>query len=201
MKFLALVGLLFAVGCRGASTVDPRPMPDDGVLAGELVAMGKAEQDLRFEVIGRGGEPDLAQAQELEAIDQENTRRLIEIVESYGWPTKSRVGAKAAGAAWLILQHSPDYAFQVRMLPEVERLMQAGEVRGQEYALLYDRVQMQAGKPQRYGSQFVTRDGVMHMYAVEDPLHLDQRRASVGLGSIADYRKRLEEMYRVRTEL
>jgi hypothetical protein len=174
----------------------PRAAGTDEALASELIALGQAEQALRRKLSDSRGAPDLATLHELSALDERNTQRLIAIVDARGWPTRSLVGVPASGAAWLILQHSPDQEFQQRMLPELERLMRAGEVRGAEYALLYDRVQMHAGRPQRYGSQFVTRDGVMAMHECEEPARLDERRASVGLGPIADYVRKLEDTYR-----
>jgi hypothetical protein len=194
MKILLLLLVLpFFAGCKSSA-------PDDSAIAAELVQMGKAEQALRFEVLGQKEQPDPAKYEQLAALDERNTKRLIAIVDRVGWPTQSRFGPAAAGAAWLILQHSPDYAFQARMLPELERLMRAGQVEGQEYALLYDRVEMHAQRPQRYGSQFVISNGVMRMYQAEDPEHLDERRASVGLPPLAEYQKALAEMYGTKVE-
>src|SRR5687767_455451 len=39
-------------------------------------------------------------------IDRRNMKRLEEIIQEHGWPGKSLVGEKAAGAAFLILQHA-----------------------------------------------------------------------------------------------
>lgn len=55
--------------------------------------------------------------------------------------------------------------------------------------LLEDRVLIGKGKKQVYGSQ-VTREketGEVHFCAIEDVDHVDQRRASMGLGPLAEY--------------
>lgn len=202
---LLLLNPLVGTACRApsapANAAQPNPSAAESALAAELVAMGDSEQALRQEIIEQRNQPDMAKLDALSALDELNTKRLIEIVDAYGWPTSARFGKSAASAAWLVLQHSPRLELQQRMLPEIERLMRAGEVRGQEYALLYDRVQMRSGKPQRYGSQFVTREGVNRMYTVEDRERLDALRAEVGLGSIEAYRQQLEQTYGVPAKL
>jgi hypothetical protein len=56
-------------------------------------------------------------------------------------------------------------------------------------ALSVDRDLTYDGKPQRYGSQFQTgADGKSAKYQVEDEVPLDERRAQVGLGPIAEYK-------------
>jgi hypothetical protein len=40
-----------------------------------------------------------------------------------------------------------------KVLRSMEGLVPQGEVEGKDYALLYDRVAMMTGRPQRYGSQ------------------------------------------------
>jgi hypothetical protein len=197
LAVFALTQGLGGLSCRAAS--DPVPAADRGAehaaLARELVERGAREQELRRQLIDQGAAADMAVVHELETCDLANTERLVAIVDAHGWPTRAHFGDAAAQAAWLILQHSPDHAFQVRMLPELERRMRAGDVRGGEYALLYDRVQMRAGRPQRYGSQFRFEDGKLVMHECEDPSGLDARRAELGLEPIDAYRKRLEERH------
>lgn len=45
-------------------------------------------------------------SEKLERTDKDNTSRLGQIVERYGWPTSSLVGKDGAQSAWLLVQHA-----------------------------------------------------------------------------------------------
>ena len=60
-----------------------------------------------------------------------------------------------------------------------------GEASKQNLALLEDRLLIRQGKPQRYGSQVETQNGV-GLKPTEDEANLDTRRASMGLGPICE---------------
>lgn len=123
-------------------------------------------------------------------IDTRNQARMEAIIAEHGWPGKTLVGADGASAAWMLVQHfSP--AFQEKCLPLLERAVAAGEATGKNYAYLLDRVRMHQGKPQVYGTQFKTINGVTAAHPIEDADHLDERRRAVGLGSWADYEKQI----------
>ncbi len=126
---------------------------------------------------------------ELGAVDAENTAWLKMVVPADGWFRNSRDGQNVTSGAWLIVQHSPDRQFQKSVLAKMAPLAVQGEVSGGVYALLYDRVQMFEGKPQRYGSQGKCVDGVLVLHTLEDADRVDALRAQVGLGPLAEYEK------------
>jgi hypothetical protein len=72
-------------------------------------------------------------------------------------------------------------------------------VSGNYYALLVDRVRVGDGKPQIYGTQArPLEDWKGHdpvLFPIEDAVHVDRRRAEVGLMPLNDYLKGLREMY------
>jgi hypothetical protein len=122
-------------------------------------------------------------------LDAENTRWLKETVSQGGWFTVSKYGADADFAAWLLVQHADlDVPFQTEMLGILEPLVPARETSQSNYAYLYDRVAVNSGRPQRYGTQGrCTAAGVWEPREVEQPETLDERRAAVGLPPEADY--------------
>lgn len=128
--------------------------------------------------------------------DSARTRRLKAIIDEHGWPGPDKVDNDGVSAAFLLLQHSPDSAFQERLLPVLEREAQAGRMRPADVALLTDRVLVRSGKPQRYGSQFKMQVGKMIAEPIEDLDGLDARRAAVGLPPMAEYVKVLGEVYK-----
>jgi hypothetical protein len=58
-------------------------------------------------------------------------------------------------------------------------------------AWLLDRVRVNAGQPQLYGTQFTVTDGHFGPCPIEDPHRLDERRAAAGLEPFADYEARM----------
>jgi hypothetical protein len=122
-------------------------------------------------------------------VDEANTRWLKAQISQNGWFTVSKYGADADRAAWLLVQHADrDLDFQTDMLSILEPLVPVDETARTNYAYLYDRVAVNRGRPQRYGTQGrCTAAGVWEPREVEQPEKLDERRAAVGLGPVAEY--------------
>jgi len=156
-------------------------------LADELLKMAEADQAMRTKAITGGAVWD-------RSVDEQNQARLRAIVDEYGWPTISKVGEAASHAAWLLVQHAPDVKFMERCLEQMESLSPA-EVKPANIAYLKDRVLMMNGEPQMYGTQFQGTGEDMHVYPIDDSEHVDERRASVGLGTFAEYEARLRKLY------
>ena len=125
------------------------------------------------------------------ALDADNTEWLKAHLPEDGWFRISRDGAEVSSNAWMIVQHSPDDAWRKDILDRMTPLLKKNEVSGQSYALLYDRVQMFDGKPQRYGSQGTCKDGVLVLHELENPENVDALRAQIGLSPLEDYVKLL----------
>ncbi len=129
-----------------------------------------------------------------ESVDHRNTARLKAIVAAIGWPTISKVGAKTSESAWLLVQHAAaDPAFMKHCL-ELMKAAQEGDVAPANIAYLEDRLLIMEGKPQ-YGTQFRTINGVTEPFPIEDPGHVDERRARVGLGTYAENQARIKARY------
>jgi len=156
----------------------------------EFECRGIKEQWARFTHIANPDQPFPTQ------LDLENTARLKEVVAQQGWPRKSTWGEGPAQAAWMILQHSPDTEFQAEMLPMLAGLLPEKECSASGYALLYDRVQLRHGRPQRFGSQVRKVDGRWEpVPPLQEPERLDALRSEMGLPPMADYLKQIEKMY------
>lgn len=107
------------------------------------------------------------------------------------WPGIRLVGEDGAHAAWLIAQLG-DHGLQVRALEHLEIAVDAGDAPAAHYACLLDRLRMASGLPQVYGSQVVVDDdGDLTPWPIEDPTHVDERRARVGLGPLLDHTEML----------
>ena len=122
-------------------------------------------------------------------LDDDNTAWLKRHLPADGWFRISRDGVQATQAAFLIVQHSGDQAWMKQVLARMEPLAKRGEVRGGDYALLYDRTALAEGRPQRYGSQVGCVAGRVDFSPIEDPAGVEARRKAVGLDTLAEYRR------------
>jgi hypothetical protein len=188
------------VTSRQSATAAAAPAASDTALRAELLAMEREDQEGRADIAAAVARKDTLFMHRMMAGDSLRTARLQAIVAARGWPTPALVGRDGVFAAWLVLQHSPDYAWQERLLPTLERAAAAGDVARSDLALLTDRVLRHAGKPQRYGSQFSMVGDRLVADPIEDEANVDARRAAIGLPSMAEYARVLGEVYKVPVE-
>lgn len=119
--------------------------------------------------------------------DAELMEALLAMVPPEGWFLTSVYGEQAAGAAFLIVQHSGPEHWR-RFIPVLEPLVATGEVDGQTFGMMYDRLALSEGRPQRYGTQMTCRDGRWVVSDLEAPEAVDERRRAMGFpGSLAEY--------------
>jgi hypothetical protein len=119
---------------------------------------------------------------------QENEQQLITLLDQYGWPTASQVTEVAAAGAALIINHA-SHELRAKYFPMLEQAFNQGEAQPLRYAKMKDRLLVEEGKKQLYGTQlqFVDRERVPR--PIQDPEYVDQRRAEIGLGPLHTYLK------------
>ncbi len=165
----------------------------DRVLAAELARMADPDQRFRSRLQGDGSEfirrIDLESRMQTQRSDVSNTDRLREIISEHGWPGRSLVGEEGAHHAWLIAQHADrQLDFQREALELLTDAVRRGEAAQRDLAYLTDRVRMNEGREQVYGTQIAeVKDGNGVPWPVEDPTNLDARRAAVGLPPFEEY--------------
>ncbi len=122
-------------------------------------------------------------------IDDSNTLLLKRVLATHGWPTIGRFDHCADNNAWAIAQHADhDRAFQREVLGILEPLVATGDTAPAHHAYLFDRVAVAEARPQRYGTQGrCGGPGCWEPKPIEDRDSVDELRAAVGLGPIADY--------------
>jgi hypothetical protein len=130
-------------------------------------------------------------------MDADNAARLKAIVAQYGWPTIALVGAEASEAACTILARGTDHAWQTQLAPELQQLVAADKIFGSGVAPIVDRLLVSSGGAQRFGTQFVTRNGAVTILPVQDRQHLDQLRAQYLLPPVSIFRRSLESVYQM----
>jgi hypothetical protein len=123
--------------------------------------------------------------------DSINLGKVTEILDKYGWVGVDKVGGQANQTLFLVIQHS-DLKTQQKYLPMMREAVKNNNASSSSLALLEDRVALGEGKKQIYGSQigYDNETNTEYVLPLEDPDNVDKRRATVGLGPLADYVKR-----------
>jgi hypothetical protein len=165
----------------------------------ELLTLVEQDQKLRNEMIKSGVDhPDKAIMARLDALDSQNTARMRSIIKKFGWPSADLVGWDGTEAAFTLVQHAA-HSLQKELFSLLTTKFKAGIIRGPNYALFVDRVLVDDGKPQVYGSKAKPfeqwKNGEPVLYPIADEANVDKRRAEVGLSSLAEYRQFLKRMY------
>ena len=165
-------------------------------------------EDLRvrseLEAAGELGGPYVPR---MEAVHVRNAARLRELIAEHGWPGEDIAGEDGAKAAWFIVQHAiGEPGFQRQALVLLQSSAAEGRVPLWHSAFLEDRIAMHEGRPQRFGTQWIDDpyDGRARPWRLDDSEHVNELRASVGLGPLhripepgpplaEDQRRELEE--------
>ena len=159
----------------------------DEALREELVAMRAEDLRVREELL-QSGELGHGYASQMEAVHRKNASRLQQIIAEHGWPDCDLVGADGTLAAWFVAQHAiGEPAFQRQALMLVQEKVRQGRVPAAQEASLGDRIAMNEDRLQRYGTQSLPcADGQYRRWKTEDPEHLNERRASIGMPPVGD---------------
>lgn len=152
----------------------------------ELLAMKERDQDLRSRI--EKIDPKEFDGQFLKA-DIEHVERLKEIIKEFGWPAISLVGEDGSNAVWLLVQHADhDLEFQKECLELIKDAESRGEAKKNHIAFLTDRVRVNSGQPQVFGTQFFKdENGKYAPRPIENESTLDERRMTYGLDPFEDY--------------
>lgn len=127
-------------------------------------------------------------AREILHNDSVNERQVLPILDQYGL-----VFGEENEVIWLIVQHG-SLEMQKHYLPKFIEAAKQGRLIRECVAVMQDRVACREGRPQVYGSQGNCDErGVFVPAEIEDPEHVDQRRAEMGMGPLADYIKAMSE--------
>ncbi len=171
----------------GQNVVDERYR----ALTDELVAMSAVDIRATLEAVNQD---DHAAQLAWRRVTVEHGDRLAEIIAEHGWPTARLVGPAAAVGAWKLAQHADrQLDVQRRALALLSDAVAAGEASPRELALLRDRVLVNEGQEQIYGTQIAgVRDGTPVPWPCVDPERLDERRAEVSLEPFAVHVTRSE---------
>jgi len=125
-------------------------------------------------------------------------KRLKQIFDQHGFVGFDLAGEEGSQNFWLMVQHSDhDPGFQNEVLKKMKVEVENKNVKPSNYGLLVDRVRLNTGKKQVYGTQvtYNMETGQAYPKSLEDSLHVNERRKSVGLEPIEDYLNIMTQMH------
>jgi hypothetical protein len=120
-------------------------------------------------------------------VDNSNLNRVEAIIQEYGYPGMSMVGAPTNEAVFYIIQHSPKIE---QYLPLIKKAAEEFELSFSLYAMMLDRSLVQKDQEQLYGTQAVgieipnpktgKRELTMIIWPIKDAANVNKRRADAG---------------------
>jgi hypothetical protein len=154
----------------------------DETLRRQLLDLRERDRSKRRELVERG-ELFEGYHPEMQAVHEENARRLASMLDRRGWPSPDEVGEDGAGAAALVAQHAIGLpSFQRRCRDLLVRAVEAGRARPADLAMLVDRIRYDERRPQVHGCLLDwDAEGRLSPWTIEDPGSVDERRRRVGL--------------------
>ncbi len=130
------------------------------------------------------------------AATRRNFTQVKNILDVHGFPGYDLVGKTSSQNFWMLVQHSDfDVPFQKRALELMKKEVDKGNASGQYYGYLIDRISINEGKPQVYGTQVNMSPNGTTIKPTIDTLNLDARRLAIGMTTIKAYLQQCDEAY------
>lgn len=153
-----------------------------------LDSMGNRAERNRFlrdsfqTAFGEGSRPLDSLTRRVRIGDARDLKRIKAMLGTYGWPGATRVGEHANSFLLGVIARADPHT-QAICLPRLRAAMERGDATPAEFARLKDRVLVNAGKRQLYGTRYYQdpATGKSLFYPIEQPMDVDKRRASAGL--------------------
>ncbi len=189
IKYSLLLCILIALACKG----EVQKQEDVVVFNEELVTtLSKmAEVDQYYAGIPQGeheGDWD-TWIKIRDSINRKHQKILQDIIEMYGYPGFDRVGESGESDFWVMVQHSDfDPEWQTSVLLLLKQEVDKNNATPAHYGLLTDRVLVNSGEPQLYGTQRHFNElGQAYIKELQDRKNVNKRRALLGMETLEEY--------------
>ncbi len=160
----------------------------------KVLKMASMDQKARKQFVNDSQNKKLAKR--IYNCDTKNIIKAKEIIKKYGWPTFDLVGKRASDAFWLLVQHSDrDIKFQKRCLALLREVVENKQAHSKNLAFLTDRILSAESKKQKFGTQFIFKNGRAVVKPVQDRKNLNKRRIKYGLNTIEERTKEINKEY------
>lgn len=124
-------------------------------------------------------------------VDRSNLIFVVSALETCLAAEDTDLPQKVYNTIWLVVQHSPYDQYMEQYIERFRQWAGRGDLSKSQVALMEDRILMNKGEPQIYGSQIVSQNGGPNeLYDLRDPEYVDYRRAQMGMGPLQEYARR-----------
>ncbi len=135
----------------------------------------------------------------------ENQYRTKKLYSKYGYLGYNEVGKENSSKFWITIQHADnDLNFQKEILKSLKKQIKKGNASKSNYAILEDRIAINSGQKQRFGTQVtynklgqaIPRNGLI------DSANIEKLRAEYELPTFKEYYNEMTSMhFEMNTEL
>ncbi|MFY9821272.1 MAG: DUF6624 domain-containing protein [Thermoanaerobaculia bacterium] len=159
----------------------PKALPEERLkeIRSEVAQRLKADQEVRNDPARRG---------ELAGVDAQNTRYLIELAQDVGWLDAKRFGLQTSANAAILAQHSLNLPLVLAILPLLERDFKVPGPEAEIFTVVYDGLQIDLGRKQRFGTQLAEdSNGEPMVLPLENIAKVEGYRKALGLPPLSEY--------------
>jgi hypothetical protein len=159
----------------------PKLLPEERVkqIQAELAQRLQTDQAVRN---------DPARRSELKTVDADNTRYLVELVKDIGWIDGKRFGLQTSANAAILAQHSLNLPLVLAILPLLERDFKVPGPEAEIFTVVYDGLQIDLGRRQRFGTQLdEDSKGEPMVLPLENIAKVEDYRKALGLPPLSEY--------------
>ncbi len=139
--------------------------------------------------------------------DLKNIEEIRQIISEYGYPGKKLVGEPTNKAAWYVIQHSE---YIEEYFPSIEKAGKENDLPLRLVAMMEDRLLMQKGLEQKYGTQAKGQkinnpetgeeEWSYFIWPIKNPENVNELRKTVGFNNtIEEYSKNMNIDYKIYT--
>ncbi|TXD81498.1 hypothetical protein ESY86_17780 [Subsaximicrobium wynnwilliamsii] len=124
-------------------------------------------------------------------------KRVKQIFDEHGFAGFDLVGEEGSSDFWLIVQHSDhNPEFQLEVLEKMKIEVDEGNADSRIYGLLVDRVKLNTGEAQIYGTQVAYNMQICQAYPrkLADSINVNKRRKEIGLEPLEVYLNDMTKM-------
>lgn len=120
-----------------------------------------------------------------------NEKKVIQILDSLGWPSKKIIGEQGNLTICNVLQHS-SLEVREKYLPLMRKAFMDEELSARFLVRAEDRIATDKNELQIYGGQikYYPETKSFNFWPIKDPENLEKRRAKMGMESISEFLKR-----------
>lgn len=135
-----------------------------------------------------------------DSVFRTNQKNIAAYFSRYGYLGYREVGKESSNHFWLLVQHCDhDPAFQRKVLRAMKKQVQRKNANPDNYAYLFDRVRVNAGKKQQFGTQVTylvrTTGRAIPKIGLLDSARIDQLRQEHNLEPLKVYLNRMTQLH------